>query len=116
MVKLENSYGEIEISGDVLAEIVGRAANECFGVAGMAPKDVTEGLVSLFRRSAMDKGVRVFPMGGDLISIELHIVVVYGLNISAVADSIMQKVKYMVEEQTGLVVHEITVYVDAMKA
>ncbi len=116
MVKLENSFGDIEISGDVLAEIVGRAVNECFGVAGMAPKGVTDGLVSLFRRGAMDKGVKVYPMGGDLISIELHIVVVYGLNISAVADSIMQKVKYMVEEQTGLVVHEITVYVDAMKA
>ena len=116
MVKIENSYGEIEISGDVLVEITGRAVNECFGVAGMAPKGMTDGFVSLFKRGAMDKGVKVISMDGDLISIELHIVVVYGLNISVVADSIMHKVKYMVEEQTGLVVHEITVYVDAMKA
>ncbi len=115
MIRLENSYGEIEISNEVLADITGHAVNECFGVAGMAAKGVAEGLVSLLKKNNLNKGVKITPLGGDMIGIELHIVVVYGLNITAVSESIMNKVKYMVEEQTGLVVQEITVYVDDMK-
>ena len=84
MVKLETALGEITISAEVLETIVGRAVNECFGVAGMAAKDSVENLVSLFKRNRLDKGVRVIPAGEDMVSIELHIVVIYGLNIAAV--------------------------------
>ena len=38
MVKLETALGEITISAEVLETIVGRAVNECFGVAGRAAK------------------------------------------------------------------------------
>ena len=114
MVKLETALGEITISAEVLETIVGRAVNECFGVAGMAAKDSVENLVSLFKRNRLDKGVRVIPE--DMVSIELHIVVIYGLNIAAVSSSIVNRVRYTVEELTGLTVHEVTICVDDMKA
>ena len=113
MVKLETALGEITISAEVLETIVGHAVNECFGVAGMAAKDSVENLVSLFKRNRLDKGVRVIPAGED---IELHIVVIYGLNIAAVSSSIVNRVRYTVEELTGLTVHEVTICVDDMKA
>ena len=31
-----NEYGKITVSNDVIATIVGGAANECYGVVGMA--------------------------------------------------------------------------------
>ena len=116
MVKLETAFGEITLSEDVLETIVGHAVNECFGVAGMAARDSVDGFVSLFKRNRVDKGVRILPAGEDMISIELHIVVIYGLNIAAVSTSIMEKVRYTVEELTGLTVHEVAVCIDDMKA
>ena len=38
----------------------------------------------------------------DTIFAELHIIVTYGLNISAICQSITNKVKYTVEEATGM--------------
>ena len=49
--------------------------------------------------------------GGKLV-IELHIKVIYGINISAVVKSITHKVRYVVEDATGLQVKRIKVSVD----
>lgn len=62
-----------------------------------------------------DKGVKVKTIGGRL-SIELHIVVTYGVNIAAIVKSIVNKVRYTVEEATGLEVEKVDVFVDGMKS
>ncbi|WP_395588158.1 Asp23/Gls24 family envelope stress response protein [Pseudomonas syringae group genomosp. 7] len=46
----------------------------------------------------------------------MHIIVTYGLNISAIVKSIVNKVRYTVEEATGLEVRQLNVYVDGMKS
>ena len=43
---------------------------------------------------------------GGRLSIELHIVVTYGVNIAAIVKSIVNKVRYTVEEATGLEVEK----------
>lgn len=65
----------------------------------------------LFGSDFPDKGVRVTEEGGKLV-IELHIKVIYGINISAVVKSITHKVRYVVEDATGLQVKRIKVSVD----
>ena len=47
---------------------------------------------------------------------DLHISVIYGMNISAIAKSIVNKVRYTVEEVTGLQVKKVNVFVDGMKS
>ncbi|MBC8536074.1 Asp23/Gls24 family envelope stress response protein [Feifania hominis] len=113
MIKMENNNGEILISNEVLANIVGHAANECFGVAGMAHKSTADGIVALLKKDGYDKGVKVGATD-DKLNIELHIVVTYGTPLQALCDSIIEKVKYQVEEMTGFEVGEITIYVDRM--
>ena len=49
----------------------------------------------------------------DLI-IELHISVSYGVNISAIVESIVNKVRYTVEEATDLKVSKVNVHIDAL--
>ena len=61
-----------------------------------------------------DEGVRVRTSGGGLI-VDLHIVVIYGMNIAAVTRSIVNRVRYTVEQATGLEVAKVNVFVDAMK-
>ena len=53
--------------------------------------------------------------GGRLV-VDLHIAVTYGVNISAIVNSIINKVRYTVEEATGLEVAKVNVFVDSMKS
>ena len=45
----------------------------------------------------------------------LHIIVEYGTNISAIADNIISTVKYTVEDQTGLEVENVNIFVDGVR-
>ena len=115
MIKFENHLGSIDISQDYFANLVGHAASECFGVAGMVESTASRGLRYLLKHDdAQDKGVKVRTIAGGLV-IDLHIAVTYGVNIAAIVKSIVNKVRYTVEEATGLQVAKVNVFVDDMK-
>lgn len=113
MVKLENHLGIIDISEDFFSNLVGYAASRCFGVAGMASSQGK--LVSRLSKNSNqpNKAVRI-RCTGDTLTIDLHIIVTYGVNISAIVKSIVNKVRYTVEQATSLQVAKVNVYVDGM--
>ena len=114
MVKIEGKKGMVSIAADVFTNISGDAATNCFGVKGMAGRSKADGLVQLLRRESMSKGVRVgFDEEGQ-ISVALHIVVEHGVNITALARSIMSEVSYKVGHATGVPVSRVDVFVDSM--
>jgi uncharacterized alkaline shock family protein YloU len=114
LVKIENSKGMITVSSEVFTNIAGDAAANCFGVKGMGARSKTDGLVHLLRRESMSKGVSVsFDEDGG-VSIALHIVVDFGVNIRALSESIMSEVSYKVSKATGVPVKTVDVYVDSM--
>ena len=93
-------------------EIESKEAKQCYGVAAMAPRDMTDAVKSMVYGSDYpEKGVRVTQQNGRLV-IELHIAVSYGLNISTAARSISHRVKDEVEQATGLKVARVVVSVD----
>ena len=51
----------------------------------------------------------------DTAKVEIHIMVVYGMNINAIAASISEKVKYVVKETTGINVDKVIVRIDGIK-
>lgn len=115
MIKLENHLGTIDISQEYFVNLVGNAVVNCFGVAAMAIADVRQGFFARFHREeGLDKGIRVRVRGQKLV-IDLHIIVTYGTNISAIVKSIMHKVEFTVEEKTGFTVSRVNVFVDGMK-
>ena len=82
----------------------------------MATSGAVDGLKQLLSvRRTLDKGVRVRAIDNKL-AIDLHIVVSFGVNISAIVKSIVNKVKYTVEDATGLEVSAVNVFVDGMTA
>ena len=113
-MKLQTEKGAITIGSDVFTNITGAAATNCFGVTGMAVRSKTDGLVHLLRRESMAKGVKVRFNEDDTVSIELHIIVDNGVNLTAVSRSIMSEVRYMVERITGTKVKSVDVCVDSM--
>ena len=114
MVKLENSEGSINISGEVFTYLVGDAATKCFGVRGMAMRSVTDGLVHLLKRESMGKGVYITYGEDSAISIELHIIIDEGVNIPALCDSIRGEVAYKVTNATGVKVKNVDICIDSI--
>ena len=111
MIKLQTPLGKIYLTGSFFAELVSNAVQNCYGVSAMAPCGPADVARSLLPDIAPEKGVRVFRENGNLC-IELHIKVTYGVNISVIVKSIIHKVKYAVEDATGLQVDRIAVSVD----
>lgn len=114
MIRQNTEKGAVTISSNVYTNIAGVAASNCFGVKGMALRSMTDGLVHLLRRESMNKGVRVTFHEDDSISIDLHIMVDHGVNLSAVGASIISEVRYVVTKCTGTEVRAVNVYIDSM--
>ena len=114
MIRQQTELGEIKVGTNVYTNIAGNAATSCFGVKGMAIRSVTDGLVHLLRKESLDKGVRVTFHEDNTISIELHIIVDNGVNLSAVGTSIISEVRYVVTKCTGTKVRAVNVYIDSM--
>lgn len=55
-IELNNEFGQIDISTDVLAQIAGGAAVECYGIVGMASKhQIRDGLTDILRKENFAK-------------------------------------------------------------
>ena len=114
MIRHSNENGSINISTSVYTEIAGTAATNCFGVKGMAARSVKDGVYHLLRKESAGKGVRVIFHEDNSISIDLHIMVDNGVNLSAVGASIISEVRYVVSKCTGTEVRGVNVYIDSM--
>ena len=114
MVRHENENGSVNVSTSVYTDIVGTAATNCFGVKGMAARSVTDGVYHLLRKESMSKGVLVRFHEDNTISIDLHIMVDNGVNLSAVGASIISEVRYVVTKHTGTEVRAVNVYIDSI--
>ncbi len=111
MISFYKPHGKVSLTNDYFAELVAAAVQSGYGVAGMADGGYADNIKTLLRINAPDRGVRVSAKDNEL-NIQLHIKVMYGLNIKEAAKSITHKVKYIVEEATGLCVNRIDVAVD----
>ncbi|MBQ0014645.1 MAG: Asp23/Gls24 family envelope stress response protein [Clostridia bacterium] len=115
MVNYENALGKIEISEEYFSQLLGSVVPTCFGVAGMANTGFSQQVRSFLHKTKyyLDRGVNVVREDDGLV-VELHIIVTYGVNISVVVESIVNKVRYTIEDATGLTVKTVNVFVDSM--
>ncbi len=113
--KLTNELGTVLIENEVISRIAGLAAIECYGVVGMAAKNMTDGLVQLLKRESLTKGIKILMTDDNKVSLDFHIIVEYGVKISAVADNLISTVKYKVEKFIGLEVEKINIFVEGVR-
>ncbi len=113
-IKTENENGAIVVSENVIARIAGVATSNCYGVVGMAYKSATDSIASLLKWDSITKGINV-TTAEDKISLDLHIIVEYGVNINVTCESIMENVKYAVENATGFKVGSVNVNVEGVR-
>ncbi len=111
---IDNKFGSIQIEPEVIALYAGTTAVECSGIVGMAAVSVKDGFVRLLKRESLTKGINVV-IRDNAITIDFHVIVSYGVSILAVADNLMESVKYKVEDLTGMTVEQINVYVEGVR-
>ncbi|OOB79058.1 MAG: alkaline-shock protein [Epulopiscium sp. Nele67-Bin002] len=112
--KFSNQQGTIEIDEEVIAQISGITATECYGIVGMAARGVKDGIVRLLMRDNITKGVLV-TFQENQVDIEFHIVVEYGTKISAVTDNLMSTIRYQLKDMLGLQVGVIKIFVEGVR-
>ena len=112
---IESGLGRIVIDTEVIAAYAGSVAVECFGIVGMAAVSMKDGLVKLVRRDSLNRGIRVRIGEDNRISLDFHVIVAYGVNISTISENLISNVKYKMEAFTGLEVEKITIFIEGVR-
>lgn len=109
-----NAYGKISISDLAIAKVAAQAAVESYGIVDTVAHRFSDTLAELLKKDAGGKGVRVVT-SGNRITIDVAVVVKYGVSIEAVAESLKEGVKYKVERFTGMIVDSVNVNIVGLK-
>ncbi|MBR6400959.1 MAG: Asp23/Gls24 family envelope stress response protein [Firmicutes bacterium] len=112
--EIKTELGNITLTETVIARIAGLAATECYGVIGMAAKSVKDGIVMLLKKDSLTRGV-IVRVTENVISVDLHVIMEYGINIPAISETISSTVKYKVQEFTGFDVDVVNIYVEGIR-
>ena len=114
-VKIKTKYGVIDIDNSVIATVVGGAANDIYGIVGMASKNqIRDNLNDILNRENYARGVLVRQEDNG-VNIEVNIIVGYGTKISEVCRNVQAKVKYNLETMLGLTANAVTVIVQGVR-
>ena len=112
--KVKNELGTVYIAEDVLMKVVGYAALECYGIVAMSGKRATDGISEWLGRENLSRGVQI-RAAGDMLDIDLFIIVEYGISISEVCKTIVETVRYKLESMTGVKVRKIGISVEGIR-
>lgn len=63
---LQTDYGSIEVTPETLATIAGAAAVRCFGIVGMVPRGLRQGVSEILGDDALSRGVEITQDGSDI--------------------------------------------------
>jgi len=112
---VSTDLGIVTISPEVIAKYAGSVAVECFGIVGMAAVSMKDGLVKLLRKDSLTHGIQVSISDENTITLDFHVIVAYGVSISAVTDNLISNVKYKVEEFADMKVEKMNIYVEGVR-
>ena len=109
----KTTLGSIHISPGAIATIAYHAALRSYGVVGLAPKNLAEGIATTITREP-NRGVNV-RFDNDRLDIDIYIIVEYGTRVASVANSVANAVRYQVEKTVGLKVNDINVHIQGLR-
>lgn len=110
-VKQEVEMGIVKISDEVVGIIAGLAAAEVKGIVGLN-ETLVGGITQKLsvKKGIHSKGVKV-NVGEDSASIDIYVIVEYGVKIPDIALLVQENVKKTVESMTGLNVSAVNIFV-----
>ncbi len=106
--------GKLHVANDVLADMVGHAAMECYGVVGMVAPNAADGISKILPTSKLRRGITL-ETADDGVRVDLFIVVEYGTNMNAVSQNLVDAVSFVLKEQARVPVASIDVHIMDVK-
>ena len=106
--------GNLHVANDVLADMVGNAALECYGVVGMAAPSAADGIAKMLPASRLRRGVVVTATDGG-VHVELYVVIEYGTNLNTVSQNLIDQVTFALAEYARVPVDGVEVHVQGVK-
>ena len=106
-VNSQEHCGKIQIANEVLAIVSGTAALE---VEGVATSHSVSDASGRFAKRNFSRGVKI-ALKGDVISVDLAIIVKFGHQIHTVSEEVQRRVKTALETMVGMTVKEVNVNV-----
>ena len=112
--KFKTELGFVTVNEEVLLKVAGYAALECYGIVAMSSKRAKDGIVEWLGRENLSKGVQIRNVG-DMLDVDLFIVVEYGISIAEVCKTIVEQVRYKLESMTGVQVRKVNISVEGIR-
>jgi uncharacterized alkaline shock family protein YloU len=114
---MESNYtdgiGNVRISEEVVATIASVAALEVEGVCSLVPYSGGDIKKLISSKRSPGKVAKIDLTGGE-ITVELGVILSYGIRMQEVIGKLQSEVKYAVESMTGMKVRAVNVYVQGV--
>lgn len=110
----KSKLGRVEVTPTAIASLASQAVLECYGVVGMATKDLASGIVEILQPASHRRGVDVQINSGN-IAVDLYVVIEYGTRITTVSRNIQSTVKYTLEKALGVPVAAVNIHVQDLR-
>lgn len=102
--------GSVQISQEVIAEIVAHAACEVEGVVGLSTKPGAD-IVDLIGKKSRGKGLKITISENNALSVECNITVNYGQNVIDIAKAAQTAITHALESMAGIEINAVNVNV-----
>ena len=106
--------GKVNISNDVLADIAGFAALECYGIVGMASPSLRDGVAQLLSREKLRKGVQITSSDAGVL-VDLYVVIEHGTKLNEVSHNLADRVRYVLTTMADVPVESVEIHVQGIK-
>ena len=106
--------GKLHVAHEVLADMVGHAALECYGVVGMGTPSTADGIAKILPTSRLRRGITLQETD-EGVHVDLYVVIEYGININAVSQNLVDAVSFALKEVARVPVEGIEVHVQDVK-
>lgn len=106
--------GKLHVANDVLADMVGHAALECYGVVGMVAPNAADGIAKILPPSRLRRGITLDTTDKG-IHVDLYVVIEYGTNLNVVSNNLKDAVSFVLKEQARVPIDGIEVHVEDVK-
>jgi len=110
-----SEFGQIRINNNVIAIIAHETAKKVPGVVELQGS-LADDLAGIIGKKSKDKGIRVEKESEELLTIDLAVVLEFGVRIPDICVQLQEAVKKAVEDMTGQHVYAVNVVVQGIRS
>lgn len=111
---VDSGYGRICINNNVIAVIAHETARKVPGVVELQGS-LADDIAGIIGKKSKDKGIRVEKENEELLTIDLTVVLEFGVRIPDICVQLQGEVKAAIEEMTGQQVYAVNVTVQGIR-